>query len=336
MTCILTSRPRRIWLALLAFCGTLSLAAVASHAGTIVDNAHIFSSSAVAQAQQVIDQIRSRHQKDLNVETIAAVPADQQAALEAQGKNAFFEQWARERAKAMGTNGVYVLICMEPRHLQVEVGDRTETREFTAADRDALRTQLVSQFKDQQYDAGLTDAANFVLERMDANTRQSSVPNPGTGFGQSAPIYGGGSGAGGGTHFGGWICMGVAVLFLVLMFLRRGGGSGGYGPNYPMNPGGQMGWGGGGGGGGFGRGLLGGILGGALGSWGYDRFTRGGGLGDSSSFGPDNTGSGSGFSGSSGTDSSFSGSGGDFGSGDSGGGGGGGGGDSGGGGGGDF
>lgn len=320
-------RPRGIWLALLAFCGMLSFAAVASPAGTIVDNAHIF--SAVTQAQQVIDQIRIRHSKDLSVETIASVPADQRGALEAQGKDAFFEQWAHERAKAMGTNGVYVLICMEPRHLQVEVGNRTATREFTIADREALRVRLVAQFKAQQYDAGLTDAANLVLERMDANTRQSSgSTNQGTGIGQSAPTYTGGSTGGGGVHFGGWICMGIAVLFLVMIFLRRGSGSG---PNYPMNPGGQMGWGGGGGGGGgFGRGLLGGLLGGALGSWGYDRFARGGGFGDSSSSGPDTTG---GFSGSSGTDSSFSGSGGDFSGGDSGGGGGGG--DSGGGGG-DF
>ena len=330
-TLTLSSRPRRIWLGLVAFCGMLTLAAVRSPAGTIIDGAHIFSSTAVAQAQQAIDQIRIRHQKDLNVETIASVPPDQQGALEAQGKNAFFEQWARERAKAMGTNGVYLLVCMEPRHLQVEVGNRTETREFTAADRDALRTQLISQFKARQYDAGLTDAANFVLERMDANTSQSTVPaNQGTGIVQNTPIYGGG---GGGTPFGGWICMGVVVLFIVVMFLRRGSGAGGYGPNYPMNPGGQMGW-GSGGGGGFGRGLLGGLLGGALGSWGYDRFSRGGGVGDSSSFGPDTTGGGGGFSASSGTDTSFSGSGGDFGGGggDSGGGGG----DSGGGGGGDF
>jgi hypothetical protein len=287
-----------------------------------VDDAHIFSSGAVAQAQQVIDQIRSTHQKDLNVESIASVPADQQDALKAQGKAVFFEQWARERAKAMGTNGVYVLICMDPRHLQVEVGNRTETREFTAADRDGLRNQLISDFKAQNYDAGLTDAANFVLERMDSNTRRSGVPNnPGMEFGQNSPLYGQRNGSGEGTHFGAWICLGIVVLFLVMIFRRSGGGSGGYGPNYPVNPGGQMGW--GGGGGGFGRGLLGGILGGALGSWGYDRFSRGSGWGDSSFFGQDNTTSGGGFSGSSGTDSSFSGSGGDFGGGDSGGGGGG-------------
>jgi uncharacterized membrane protein YgcG len=328
MTRTLSSRPRWIRPVLLAFFGMLALAAAASPAGTIVDNAHIFSSGAVSQAQQVIDQIRIRHQKDLNVETVASVPADQQDALKSQGKAAFFEQWARERAKAMGTNGVYVLICMDPRHLQVEVGNRTETREFTAADRDGLSTQLISDFKAQNYDAGLTDAANFVLQRMDANTRQSGAPNnPGVGFGQNAPLFGQGNNGAGTAHFGGWICMGIAVLAIVLLFLRRGGGSGGYGPNYPVNPGGQMGFGGGGGGGGFGRGLLGGILGGALGSWGYDRLSRGSGWGDSSSsFGPDNTGGG-GFSGSSGTDSSFSGSGGDFGGGggDSSGGGGGGG-----------
>jgi uncharacterized membrane protein YgcG len=255
MTPTLASRPRRIWLTLLAFCAALSLAAAASPAGTIVDNAHIFSPSAVDQAQHSIDQIRIRHQKDLNVETIASLPADQQDALKAQGKDAFFEQWARQRAKAMGTNGVYVLICMDPRHLQVEVGNRTETREFTTADRDALRTQLVSQFKAQQYDAGLTDAANFVLDKMDANTRQSSVPpNQGSGFGQSTPVYGGGSGAGGGIPAGGWICLGIAVLFIVMMFLRRSSGAGGYGPNNPMNPGGQMGWGGGASGGGGGGG----------------------------------------------------------------------------------
>ena len=188
MTQTLCLRPRWIWLSLLGFCGMLSAAGAGASAGTITDDAHIFSSSAVAQVQQIIDQIRIRHSKDLNVETIASVPADQRGALEAQGKDAFFEQWARERAKAMGTNGVYVLICMEPRHLQVEVGNKTLTREFTRADREALRIRLISQFKAQQYDAGIIDAANFVLERMDANTRQAGLPaNQGTGAGQAPP-----------------------------------------------------------------------------------------------------------------------------------------------------
>jgi TPM domain len=320
MTSILSSRPGRIWLALLAFCATLSLAATRSTAGTIVDNAHIFSPTAVSNAQQVIDQIRARHQKDLNIETIASVPADQQDALAAQGKDAFFEQWARQRAKAMGTDGVYVLICMDPRHLQVEVGNRTQTREFTLSDREALRNQLTAHFKAGEFDAGLTDAASFVSDRMDANTRLSGVTGNGTtGIGQGVPLNGGGG-------HGGWICLGAIVLFLVVIFMRRNTGYGGYGPgNYPP---GQMGW-GGGGGGGFGRSLLGGILGGALGSWGYDRFSRGGGFGDSSSSGGGG-GGGSDFSGSSGVDSSFTGSGSDFGGGggggDSGGGGGGGGG----------
>lgn len=298
---------------LVASFGLLMLSAASARAGTIVDNAHIFSPTAIASAQRTIDQIEAQHHKDLNIETFASVPAAQRDALQTQGKEQFFDQWAQAEARGMGTNGIFVLICMDPRYLEVEVGDQTLTREFHETDREALRMRLVSAFKSGQYDPGLIDAANFVQQRIDSNTRVNGYTN-------------GGRSGGGGMGLGGWLCLGIGCLLLLSMLFRSRGA--GYGPG-PGGPGGGWGGGGwgGGGGGGFGTGLLGGLLGGALGSWGYDRFNRGGGGfgggGGGGSFGD----SGGGFSAPSGQDSGFSGSGGDFG------GGGGGGGDSGGGGG---
>jgi uncharacterized membrane protein YgcG len=335
---VLTARPRRIWLALLAFCTTLGLVAATSSAGTIVDNAQIFSSSAVAQAQQTIDHIQAVHHKDFNVETFASVPADQQDALNAQGRDAFFDSWARQRAKAMGTNGVYLLVCMDPHILKVAVGNQTATREFTNADKEGLRSLLVPPFKAKDFDGGLIRGAQYVSDRIDTNTRAAAAGGspgaiaPGLPY---APVGSVGTlpiNRPAGSFMGSWLCVGIAiVVFLVLLRSRRGGGFNYGGPS--------QGYGYGNPGGGFGSGLLGGILGGALGSWGYDRFNRNDGGSDFTGNNMNTGSSGSDFSAPSGPDTDFTtSSGGDFSGGDPGGGGGGGGDSSGGGGssGGDF
>lgn len=272
--------PFLLLTAALAFPVRLASAAVS-------DGAHIFGADAIAQTDSIDRDIRQRHGLDFNLETFNSVPSDRQPDLQSQGREQFFKAWATQRFRDTGTNGVYVLICMDPHYIQPNVGTTTEQRAFTAADRDQLGQILRNAFKNKDYDRGLTEAAQFVRSRMDANLGARAGTSSGStgvpGYGGGAPTYGGGRstsiGTGGGIPIFGWFCLivGVLAIFAIIRGIinrptMMGGGGG-----YPPPPGYQGGAypggyspGYGGGGGGFGRGLLGGILGGALGSAGYD------------------------------------------------------------------
>lgn len=359
-------KPLKTLLILIGASVALLLSAASAPAAPlgVRDEAHFFSADAIRQADQTIQQINQRHQEDLLIETLPSVPQDKQDQLQQLGKAKFFEQWANDRARQQGVNGVYVLITRDPTHLQAAVGNHTRQRVFTLQDRDELSKQLIAAFKIKQYDQGLISAVDFVSSRMDANggsapARTGSAAPPVGAYPQTntpptnAPTLPRGTT---GFHLGGIACVIIGViLFIVLIrgiFGRSGGGrpggyyppgAGGYpqGGGYPPPQGGYGGgYGGGGGGGGFGRGFLGGLLGGAVGGYAADRWMHPGQQGGGAI--PPAGGGATSDPGSQ-TDTSFSSTGGDFGSSDQGGGGGadfggggGGGGDFGGGGGGDF
>jgi uncharacterized membrane protein YgcG len=150
----------------------LSVGAVSDRASNGVrDDAHFFSADAIDQAGKVVAQIKQKHQRDLLVETFASIPTDLQDKFETQGKQKFFEEWSQQRARQQGVQGVYVLICKDPSHLQVAVGNQTAQRLFTTADRDELARTLLQRFRDKKYDQGLLEAAQFVQQRLDAHSK---------------------------------------------------------------------------------------------------------------------------------------------------------------------
>src|SRR6266566_1339303 len=259
----------------------------------VKDDAGIFKKETIKQANEEIKQLKDLYKKDLLIETYKEIPADKKASYSEESKNRFFQQWALERAKSAGVNGVYVMICMSPPHLQVEVGHETQKKAFTTEDRDELVKRLQAKFKSKEYDRGLLDAVNFVESKMSAHLGRASAQR-GDDNSRAVPpnSSGGGHANAGGTGMGigGWICLGVvglAAVWLVFGLIRAFtgmgagyGGGGGYGPGY--------GGGYGGGGGGFMSGLIGGMFGAAAGNWMYDSFFRGhgGGMG-SSAYGAD-------------------------------------------------
>jgi len=142
------------------------------------DNAGIFSADAVRRADDAIGQLRERHRRDLMIETDSQVPDEQQAALDREGKARFFAGWAAARAKSNGVNGVLVLICMRPGHVEiVEAGEGSE-KAFTPKDRDELSTALGKVLGEKQYDDALARTVAFVQKRMDANEPVRAVEAP--------------------------------------------------------------------------------------------------------------------------------------------------------------
>jgi len=145
--------------------GWLLSAAAVPLPAQVRDNAGFFSAGAVREADQIIRKIKADHGEDLLIETFATVPdgtARQVKEMDGGERNRYFERWAQRRAEEAGVNGVYVLICKDPGHVQVEVGNKTQRKAFTLGERDELMRLIRDRFKKKEYDAGLLDGARFV------------------------------------------------------------------------------------------------------------------------------------------------------------------------------
>jgi hypothetical protein len=309
----------------------LATAAVAE----IRDDGGFFKEQTIRQANEVIRSLFKEHKIDLFIQTYKDIPEDlkkefDEVKKDKKKRDAFFEKWARQRAKDVGDNGIYILLLHKGEdhsgHLQIEVGNHTREKAFTIANRDKLDELFLAKLKDPKtYDEGLLESVKYVRDTVDANLgKEKAHAAPGqvdSGEGSTLPAKGlfGGIGA--------IICIGLVILLVVWVVFaliravsRMGGGGGGYGPGYG---GGGYGGGYGGGGGGFMSGMLGGMFGAAAGSWMYDRFFRGdssyGGGGGATHSG----GGGADYSDQNKQDTDYSGTGGDFGGdqGDAGGGG---------------
>jgi hypothetical protein len=323
----------------------------------VKDDAHFFSADTLSAANARIEKLKDTYHRDVIVETYPDIPDKLKPQYKPENKNEFFATWYRDRARELRVNGIYILICKNPAHLQVGASSDLYKQGFTTADRDQLRNTLLSKFKSKEYDAGLMDSLGFISNRFDEMSKThattakpgSSGYPPATGSRGSSGSTSGSSSGGTGLGWFSWLLIlggAFIVLRLILGAFRRaaysrGGGPGGPGGYGPGGPGyGGPGYGGGGpgpGGGGFFSSMLGGLFGGVAGNWLGNRWLGGGSsheappMGGSGSQAPEDYGS---TGGDFGPGDNGGGGGGDFGGGDFGGGGGG---DSGGGGGGgDF
>src|SRR5262245_53151517 len=145
--------------------GLLNLGARAQAAAAEVrDEAHFFSASAVAQANESIKEIKQQYKKDLLIETVGHVPDDKKDEANSSDekvKGRFYANWAIQRARAEGVNGIYVLITREPGHVEVVVGNQTRTV-FPDEKRHGLSQLLLSHFRQKEYDEGLLAAVKDV------------------------------------------------------------------------------------------------------------------------------------------------------------------------------
>jgi uncharacterized membrane protein YgcG len=140
------------------------------------DEAHFAKRQTIEQIDQILQDIHQRSGKDLMIETFASIPDDLKPNLQKEGKDPFYTKWARTEAYELGVNGVIILITGDPAHLQIEVGNDTQLRAFTIADRDELVKKLAESFGAKDFDGGLLMAAQFVRDRMARNLAGSAPP----------------------------------------------------------------------------------------------------------------------------------------------------------------
>jgi uncharacterized membrane protein YgcG len=287
------------------------------------DTTGTFSEEAVRQANKVIEEIHQKYGKEVVVEVLPS----------AGGQS--YSQLVNSRAQQANVNGVYVLITRNPGHVEVWVHNDA-ARAFPAQDRDQLRDRFVAQFRNRQFDQGLTGGVDFIRQSFFANLGpRSGQPN----YNHQQPAGGGGGSAGvpapqqrrsSGISWFWWLIIIGLGLFLLMRFMRRRqqAYSPGYGsmPGQPANYGGREPYhgqqypGGATGAGGWGRGMLGGLMGGMAGGWLYDKMRGGGGAaGGGTAYGDQGDAGGGAFGGTSSGGDFDSGGGGDFGGGGGGG-----------------
>lgn len=251
----------------------------------VKDDAGLFTAAAVKRANEIIADVSRRFKKDIVIETYKEVPADKLGQRKSLGDDRFFPKWAEDRFAALRTDGVYVLICENPKKLLVSVGKKTQERDFKPADRNRLRDTFVAGLKSGKRDDALVNGVQFIADTIQSNHRgaeeRASARRTTT-----TTMPAANHNDGGGFNWGGILCWGLLIvggIWLVFGLIRAfTGGMGGMGggPGY----GGYGGY----GGGGFFSSLMGGLFGAAAGMWMYNNFFGGHGTGfGSTAYGSD-------------------------------------------------
>ncbi|HEV8293246.1 MAG TPA: TPM domain-containing protein, partial [Tepidisphaeraceae bacterium] len=250
----------------------------------VKDETGLFSSSAIKQADQATRQIKQKYGKEMLVEVFAEIPAELRGQYSPDRKDQFFADWIKRRFQDLKIDGIYVLICRTPSHIQVDAGGKTRERAFTSQNIDQLTNILATRFRNKEFDQGLLDAINYVDRTLAANLGTASA-SPNTANPQyhyNTPRQSNLPPRASGLRWYWWVLLiGIALFIIARLFRSRapggmyaqryGGGNypgGGY-PSGSYPPGGyppQS--------GGFGRGMMGGLLGGMAGGWLYDKMSH--------------------------------------------------------------
>src|SRR5437588_448345 len=122
----MTLSPRWAWVPAVA-AGWLAVAgaAVAATPG-VNDNAGFFKPETVQKADAILRDIKKRDQKEVVIETFASVPAGKEDQVKDRAeRERFFDEWAKRNARTAQVNGIYILICRKPGHVEVEVNNDT-------------------------------------------------------------------------------------------------------------------------------------------------------------------------------------------------------------------
>ena len=153
----------------------LGLACLASAAraeeppAAVRDDAHLFDADAVARAEKEIDDIRHAFDRNVFVRTVARHERKRFWFLRTPQVNRLLDAQARQIADEVGADGIYIVVCQEPRdvHVIVRPGDDPL---FNRHDAEALRSAAALHLS-----KGGSDAALLALVEQVRATLQSNV-----------------------------------------------------------------------------------------------------------------------------------------------------------------
>ena len=181
-TAMSPTRPRatsRLLLTLFACAALLPAARAMAIRPQFVDAAEFFSPEAQDRGDRVIRDIKQQFGRDVMVEAYPAIPQELEGAYRKKGRERFYADWSDQRFRALGVNGVHVLITRHPGRVQIAVGNVTQQQAFTLADRDELITLMIEPFRAGRFDEALLDGVQFVQRRMERNANPGgAAPEP--------------------------------------------------------------------------------------------------------------------------------------------------------------
>lgn len=164
------------------------VAALASNAraedasSPIRDEAHLFHADAIVRAEERIDAIRRTYGHKLFVETVGAVAPHERKLfrfLWTRQVNRILEEQARKRADAAGVDGIFVVICNDPKDIHIVVRP-AEDPDFTRHDAESLRRSIARRLQEGGPDAGLpalTEQVRAILKTHATRGQSTSVVN---------------------------------------------------------------------------------------------------------------------------------------------------------------
>src|SRR5262249_6199694 len=97
----------------------------------IKDDGKFFKPETLEKANKKIREIYEKYRKDVVVETIAMLSADQEKKLKDEGKGKFFTTLALDRSKELGVNGLYIIFSKQPQHYYIHIDTETRKKVFT-------------------------------------------------------------------------------------------------------------------------------------------------------------------------------------------------------------
>jgi uncharacterized membrane protein YgcG len=265
---------------------TMNLAPAVARDRYVIDNAGLFSATAVDTTNARIADFNAQTGKEVVVYTTPSLDG-------ATADSAAERLFAQEQI-----NGILIFISKTPKKIGV-FPDRASRSFFPSGSTSAIRDAIAASFNDGNYDKGLETGVSLTV-----NMYRSHLPSRGV---MTAPVT---EHRQSGGFSMGWIFLFliIVVAFLVLRAIMRalftprmpmGGpmnagpmGGPGYGPGYGAGPGYGYGPGWGGGGGGFWSGLLGGLGGAWLGNEIFGQHNIGGAGFGSAGFGGTDVGGG--------------------------------------------
>jgi len=146
--------------------------AAGGYAPAVRDDAGFFAPDTARKVNEEVGALKKQFGVDVRVETVARVPTaviDRVRDMDAAQKSEYFSAWAQDKARAAGIDGVFILLCKQPGHVQIEIGKETQQQAFTLEDRGKLRDLMLARFKAKEFDGGLLAGIGFVRGTLARN-----------------------------------------------------------------------------------------------------------------------------------------------------------------------
>jgi uncharacterized protein len=168
-------RMKSILILLLSFCITMLAIAqpkVPPHGGVWVhDEAGVFSASAKAQLEQVLQAHRDSTSSQI---AVLVIPSLEGSDIEGYAVKVF-EDWKLGQAKK--DNGVLFVIAIQERQMRIEVGLGLEGVLTDAMSNRIIRNEVAPFFREENYEGGIQAGVDAIIKTI-AGTYQNENPVP--------------------------------------------------------------------------------------------------------------------------------------------------------------